>query len=223
LRTFSFAWRFSALRRAAAVGVFAVLAPALASASEWQVTPVLGVTFRGNTSIIDIQNATGVPHKEFGGAVTVLTQGIFGAEGVVSFTPGFFQVDRPRRGGEPLSTAGLVKSSYAFATMGNVVVAAPRRYTEYFLRPFVSAGLGLVRASVTDQVGIGQTASGTRLGFNIGGGAIGFLTQHTGVRFDLRYYGNVHRSAPKGAAIGPVHLRYMVASVGLVIRTKAPR
>jgi opacity protein-like surface antigen len=208
--------------RALAAASLMVLASLPAAASEWQITPMLGVTFRGNTSLVDIQNATGATHKEFGGEVTVLSQGIFGAEGVVSFTPGFFHVDRPKgRDGDPLSTAGLVKSSYAFATMGNVVVAAPRRYTEYFLRPFVSAGLGVVRASVTDAVGLGQTATGTRLGFDIGGGAVGFLTQHTGVRFELRYYSNVHSSAPRGAAIGPVHLRYMVASIGLVFRSHA--
>ena len=209
----------SVVLRALAAASLLVSAPALAGASEWQITPMLGVTFRRNTSIVDIQNATGATHKEFGGAVAVLSKGIFGAEGIVSITPGFFHVDRPKRDGEPLPTAGLVKGSYAFATMGNVVVAAPRRYTEYFLRPFVAAGLGVLRASVTDAVGLGQTH--TRLGFDVGGGAIGFLTQHTGVRFELRYYSNVHRSAPRGAAVGPVHLRYMVASIGLVFRSHA--
>ncbi len=183
---------------------------------------MLGVTFHGNTSIIDIQNATHLPHKEFGAAVTVLTKGLFGVEGVVSFTPGFFHADRPKRDGEPLPTAGLVGRSYALAIMGNVVVAAPRRYTEYFLRPFVSAGAGLLRASVTDTVGLGSTASRARAGFNVGGGAIGFLTQHTGVRVDLRYYSNVHSTAPRGATVGgPLHLRYLVLSVGLVFRSHA--
>jgi hypothetical protein len=200
-----------------------LLAPCVAAASEWQITPMIGVTFHGNTSIVDIENATGAAHKEFGGAVTVLSQGIFGAEGVVSITPGFFHVERPSRDGEPLGTAGLVTSSYAFAAMGNVVIAAPRRYTEYFLRPFVSAGVGVLRASVTDKAGLGQTATGTRAGFDIGGGAVGFLTEHTGVRFDLRYYSNLHHSPPRGAAVGPVHLRYMVASIGLVFRRHASR
>jgi Outer membrane protein beta-barrel domain len=208
--------------RALAAASLLLWVPSTAAASEWQMTPMLGVTFRGNTSLVDIQNATGATHKEFGGAVTVLSQGIFGAEGIVSITSGFFHVDRPKsRDGDPLPTAGLVTSSYAFAAMGNLVVAAPRRYTEYFLRPFVSAGFGLLRASVTDKAGLGE--SHTRAGFDVGGGAIGFLTEHTGVRFDLRYYSNVHRSAPLGAAVGPVHLRYMVASIGLVFRSHASR
>jgi len=183
---------------------------------------MLGVTFRGNTSIVDLQNATHLTHKEFGAAVTVLSKGLFGVEGVLSFTPGFFHADRPQRDGESLPTAGLITSSYALALMGNVVVAAPRRYTEYFLRPFVSGGAGLLRASVTDSVGLASTASNARMGINVGGGAIGFLTQHTGVRFDLRYYSNVHSSAPRGATVGgPLHLRYLVLSVGLVFRSHA--
>lgn len=182
---------------------------------------MLGVTVRGNTSILDIQNATHLPHKEVGAAVTVLTKGLFGVEGVVSFTPGFFHADRPRgKDGSSLPTAGLIGRSYAFAAMGNVVVAAPRRYTEYFLRPFVSAGVGLLRASVTDKAGVAATAGNARVGFNVGGGAIGFLTQHTGVRFDLRYYTNVHGSEPQGSVVGgPVHIRYLVASIGLVFRS----
>jgi len=197
-------------------------AASTARASELHITPMLGVTFHGNTNIVDIQNATHLPHKEFGAAVSVLSTGLFGVEGVVSFTPGFFHADRPRRDGEPLPTGGFIGRSYAFAAMGNVVVAAPRRYTEYFLRPFVSAGAGLLRASVTDKAGLAATAGNARVGFNVGGGAIGFLTQHTGVRFDLRYYTNVHSSAPSGATVGgPLHLRYLVLSVGLVFRSHA--
>jgi hypothetical protein len=200
----------------------ACAAPAV-YASEVHITPMLGVTFRGNTSIVDIQNATHLPHKEFGLAVTVLSKGLFGVEGVASITPGFFHAERPRgNDGSALPTSGLIASSYAFAAMGNVVVAAPRRYTEYFLRPFVSAGAGFLRASVTDKVGVGSTASGARIGFNVGGGAIGFLTQHTGVRFDFRYNTNVHTSQPRGSVVGgPLHLRYLVASIGLVFRSHA--
>ena len=210
------------MRRAFAVACFCLLALPRPAAAEWQVTPLLGVTFNGNTTLVDIQHATGATHKEFGGAVTFLSKGILGAEGVLSITPGFFHVDRPHGSeGQPLPTAGLVTSSYTMAVMGNVVVAAPRRYTEYFLRPFVSAGFGVMRASVSDKAGIGE--SGTRAGFDIGGGAVGFLTSRTGVRFDIRYYSNVHRPAPQGAAFGPVHLRYLVASIGLVFRSRAPR
>ena len=56
------------------------------------------------------------------------------------------------------------------------------------------------------------------LGYNIGGGAIGFFSRTTGIRFDARYYGTVRGSDRGPIAIGDVNLRYMTLSVGLVIR-----
>ena len=78
--------------------------------------------------------------------------------------------------------------------MGNVVLTVPRRYTEYFLRPFVSGGFGLLRAAPDRPSG---AADGSRCfparartspASIIGGGAVGFFSQSTGVRFDLRYF-----------------------------------
>ena len=54
-------------------------------------------------------------------------------------------------------------------------------------------------------------------GVNVGGGAIGFLTEKTGLRFDVRYHSTLNRleGAP---AFGAAHVRYVTASVGIVIR-----
>ena len=112
----------------------------------------------------------------------------------------------------------LVTSSRTIAFMGNAVLTTPRRWTEYGLRPFVSGGLGVLRTSVTDRGNIFSTD--TNVGaFNIGGGAVGFFSRRVGVRFDFRYYANLHRSEPlEPTAFGPVHINYMTTSVGLVIR-----
>jgi hypothetical protein len=111
-----------------------------------------------------------------------------------------------------------VTGSQTMALMGNVVLTTPRRWTEYGLRPFVSGGLGLLRASTTYREGGPVPFTSNLTGFNIGGGAIGFLSQRTGLRFDLRYYANVHQPEQGPIAIGRVHLSYMTASVGVVIR-----
>jgi hypothetical protein len=47
---------------------------------------------------------------------------------------------------------------------------------------------------------------------------VGFFTQRTGVRFDLRYYSSLHDTDQGTMAIGLARLHYMTASVGLVIR-----
>jgi hypothetical protein len=174
------------------------------AAAEWHFTPLIGTTFFGNTSLIDLENATSKSHFSFGGSVALLGSGIVGVEGLVVWTPGMFT-----------GNGVLVSKSYTAAIMGNVVLTTPRRWTEYNLRPFLSGGFGTLKGSKTEVhvVFPGDFATGA---FNIGGGAIGFLSKNTGLRFDLRYYSTLGDfEAP---AFGTGHLRYMTASVGVVIR-----
>lgn len=190
--------------RALAAFWLCLLAAPLPAAAEWHFTPLLGVTFRGNTTFVDAEHATGDAHRSFGGAVTLLGGGLVGAEGLFVLTPRFFQ-----------KSGDLVQSSRVTALMGNVAVTTPRRWTEYSLRPFVSGGFGLLRVAKTEQT---FPLEANFAAFNIGGGAVGFFSQRTGVRFDLRYYSTLHETDRGAAAVGPVHVRYMAASVGLVFR-----
>jgi hypothetical protein len=192
-----------------------VLALPRTVAAEWHITPLIGFTFAGKTTIFDPQVATGKRHVNFGGAVTKLGAGVLGAEAIVVLTPGFFQTEHT-----PLETDVPrvdISSSRTLAVMGNIVLTTPRRWTEYFLRPVVSGGFGVLRASKTELNDL-LSVHTNFAGFNIGGGAVGFFSQRTGVRFDLRYYSTVHGTDHGPVAIGDVHLRYMTASVGVVIR-----
>jgi hypothetical protein len=194
------------LSRALAAGVLLVLTFPQSAAAEWHFTPMLGTTFFIKTSVVDLDAATDQIHRNFGGSVALLGSGIFGAEGLIVWTPGLFTGDK-----------GLVKNSRVISVMGNVLVTTPRRWTEYSLRPFVSGGFGLVHVSNTDVAKVFPFDSNLPA-FNIGGGAIGFLSKRTGIRFDLRYYSNLARSDEGPVAVGRVHIRYMTASVGLVLR-----
>ena len=194
--------------RVVALCAACLLGTASAASAEWHFTPLLGTTFRANTSLWDIGRGTQKSHVNFGGSVALLGEGLLGVEAIGTFTPTFFESN------------GLVTGGRAFALMGNVVVAAPRRWTEYSLRPFVSAGVGLLNAHGKDSFSL--LAPIDVLGFDIGGGAIGFLTKNTGVRLDLRYYTNlqgIDAITPSGA---PAHLRYMTFSAGVVIRKLGP-
>jgi hypothetical protein len=93
----------------------------------------------------------------------------------------------------------------------------PKRWTEYSLRPFVSGGFGWLRASQVDISGTLPVESNLG-GYNIGAGAVGFLSQRTGLRFDLRYYSSLNRPDQGPVAFGPVHLSYLTASIGVVLR-----
>ena len=213
--------------------LFVVLAPHAVSAQsqapqksgEWHFTPLVGVTFGGSTTFVDLQNGTGKAHMNFGGAVSRFGNGILGVEGIVVYTRHFFESDDPLEPGGPPPAFAIAKS-YTLSAMGNVVLTVPKRWTEYFLRPYVSGGFGMLRAVSIDQPASPQAESlfpveSNQPAFNIGGGAIGFLTQGTGLRFDFRYHAGLRHDPGKDVEVvrGPdLHLRYMTAQIGLVIR-----
>lgn len=192
-----------------AAGVLLALTFPSAAAAEWHFTPTIGWTFAADTNLSDPDFGTSKVHWNFGGSVALLGAGILGVEGTVVWTPGFFA-------GNEI----LVSKSHAVAMMGNVVLTTPRKWTEYNLRPLLSGGFGFLGVSRTENL---FPDTWNTPAFNIGGGAVGFFSKRTGVRFDLRYYNSIHRGEegcpPIGARIPPgCHVRYMTASVGVVIR-----
>ncbi len=91
---------------------------------------------------------------------------------MIVWTPGFFAGD------EVLASPDRHKS-HTVAIMGNVVLTTPRKWTEYGLRPFVSGGLGVLGV-LPHRVKTVFPDTGNIPAFNIGGGAIGFLSKRTG-------------------------------------------
>jgi outer membrane protein with beta-barrel domain len=175
--------------------------------AEWQLTPLVGLTFGADTSLVDLEGGTNKVHWNFGGTVTLIGASPFGVEGIFVYTSGFFHGER----------VTAFENDRSIAFMGNVVLAAPRGWNQYGLRPFVSGGIGLLQASATDVRGI-LSFHNNLLGYNVGGGAVGFITERTGLRFDLRYYSNLKPSDESGVSIGRVRLSYWTGSVGVVIR-----
>jgi hypothetical protein len=207
------------VRRASLPFALLVLFSALLArpaAAEWHLTPLIGFTFKGDTTLADLgtsdfELASSKVHWNFGGAVTLIGAGPIGIEAVFIYTPGFFQSDE---------STGIVQSSRTMALMGNVVLATPRRWNEYGLRPFISGGLGLLHASARDLNEIELFAKPANLfAYNIGGGAVGFLSERMGLRFDVRYFSDVRAvNDPEIVSFGPVELSYWNAAVGFVIR-----
>jgi hypothetical protein len=193
----------------ALLGVLLFSVPATARA-EWQLTPFLGLTFKGNTTLIDHEQAADKVHWTFGGTVALMGAGPVGVEGVVAYTPGFFQQD--------ITPIVDIVDSHTLAIMGNVVLTTPRSWNEYGLRPFVSGGIGLLHATATDAFEF-TPVNTNLLGYNVGGGAVGFLNDRVGLRFDLRYFSNLKPSDdPELSVTGRVHLSYWTSSVGVVLK-----
>lgn len=200
----------------AGVLVLALL-PASADA-EWHFTPMVGWTFKGGTNIQDTELAADKTHKNLGGAVSVFGEGVLGAEGIVTWTPSLFKGEQDTH---------AVETGRSISLMGNVVVTVPRRWTEYFLRPYFSGGVGLMHARVVQKEALGgdppfDPVNLDTLAYNLGGGAIGFFTDRTGVRIDVRYHSTFRRSDDFPPVVDPddAHLRYMTFSVGVVIRRR---
>ena len=149
----------------------------------------------------------------------MLGPGPFGVEGLFVNTLGFFEQENPP------TTAGVppvnIVKSRSIALMGNGVLAMPQRRTEYGLRPFLSGGIGLLHASATDFDGLTPVRTNL-LGYNIGGGAVGFFTDRAGLRFDLRYFGTLKERDVKPnelISVAPtINLSYWTAGVGFVFR-----
>ena len=181
------------------------------AAAEWHLAPMAGLTMFGDTSVVDLDQGTSRRHMNVGGAVSWLSRGLFGIEAIGTWTPRFFEGERRSISPTPAVTS---RTNGTVSLMGNVLVTLPQRWTEYGLRPFVSAGFGLLHANKPDAV---FPVKLDALGFNVGGGAVGFLSARTGVRFDLRYHTTLNRSE-QAPSFGAVHLRYVTAQVGLVFR-----
>jgi hypothetical protein len=188
------------------------LAFAAPASAEWHIVPLVGLTFHANTNALGVEPVPIPKHVNIGGAVTLLGKGIFGVEGVTVFTTGF-------RGVDPAAPIQFIQSSRVFGLAGNAVLTTPKHLTEYSLRPYVSGGIGYMRLDVAhfhpaEAFGLHENFPA----LNIGAGAVGFFTQHTGVRFDWRYYKRIGETTPGSSVPDHPEVSFMTLSVGVVFR-----
>lgn len=185
-------------------------APAAASADIF-LSPFLGVKFKGATNEIDFNNGAGARNVKTAvgiSGVVIADKGV-GVELEVAHFPRFF---------EKATTGELVTRSGVTTLSGNVMLALPISVTRESLRPYVVSGLGWMHASAGDLFGF-SPVNNDFLAFTLGAGAVGFLTDVTGLRFDLRYVRSVSSSDVSNLNPGEVaRLRFWRATVGFVIR-----
>jgi hypothetical protein len=179
--------------------------------ADWYATPAIGWTF-GTSAVVpafpvDIQEGVDRKKLTLGGTGTLLGRGMFGIEGDFSLIFAPFQPN----------PEDLVKNGRVTTAAGNFVIATPLRFSGVGLRPYASAGPGLLRIAARDD---SDTFSFARNMFalNVGGGVIGPLSEKRAVRFDLRYFrslnGSDHTKTP------PVEWSYSFwrASIGVMLK-----
>lgn len=187
------------------VSALLVLQPATGWA-EWQLKPFMGLTFGGSNTLLDFDQTAGEKKFMLGGSATWLGE-VIGIEADLGRVPGFFQT---------VSQQAVLSSSVTTLT-GNVVVALPRRISQYGLRPYVVAGGGLVRANIDHELSTLDLDRSLGV-LDFGGGATGFLTDRVGLNWDVRYFRSVGGKEGTGLSIGKEQLSFWRATMGASFR-----
>ena len=165
------------LRRPAVALLLLLWTPPATAHADWLITPFLGTSFAADTTFLVFEEGAG-RKLTLGASVSLLGDGILGLEAEIGHTPRFFE------GNDPL---GLVLTSRVTTISGSVMVAAPLALTRESLRPYFVGGIGLIQARSKHAAGLFPVARDL-LGVNIGVGTIGFVTERTGLRFDIRHF-----------------------------------
>jgi opacity protein-like surface antigen len=98
-----------------------------------------------------------------------------------------------------------------------VIAAAPIGLTRESLRPYVTAGLGLLRAKI-DYTVSALDVNRTLFAMAAGGGVMGAIGLRTSLRFDLRYFKSISGEPTAGEGFGTARLRFWRAAAGVTFR-----
>jgi len=134
--------------------------------------------------------------------------GVIGGELDFGYSPSFF------------GTNTDFGNNSVIDVMGNVIVGVPIGGTHGAgIRPFVTAGIGLLRTQIDGGTIARVSSSSNDLGWNAGAGVMGYFSDHVGLRGDVRYLRNVeNNSTSTSLDFDPGNFHFWRASIGVVIR-----
>src|SRR5260370_718407 len=123
-----------------------------------------------------------------------MSGGIVGAELDLGWSPSFF------------GTTNDFGNNSVIDVMGNLIGRTP-------------AGLGLLRTQIDGGTIANVSSSHNDLGWNAGGGLMGYFSDHFGLRGDVRYLRNLQNNS-SGTSINfdPGNFHFWRASIGVVVR-----
>lgn len=185
-----------ALRYLTAVVILSSSAPAYA---DGFISPWIGANFA--QEIGDGRTAIGFTGGGMGG-------GVFGAEFDFGYSPSFFGEDN------------VFGDNNVVTMMGNLILGIPfGGQVGGGVRPYGSGGLGLIRSSAEDLLSL-ETFTENTLGWNLGGGIMGYFGDHFGIRGDLRYFRTIGLDELLGGHFeaGTDSINFWRVSVGVVFR-----
>jgi len=175
-----------------------IYAPAQARA-EGYISP--WVAANSGTGFDNGRAAVGLQAGAMGG-------GVIGGEVDFGYSPSFW------------GTTNEFGNNSVIDLMGNVIVGVPVGGTHGAgIRPYLTAGLGLLRTQVDGGTIAQVSSSNNDFGWNAGGGVMGYFSDHVGLRGDLRYLRNIeNNSSSTSLDFDPGSFHFWRASIGVVIR-----
>jgi len=145
-------------------------------------------------------------HSNWGFSAGAMGNGIIGGEFDFGWAPNIFEESVPNR---------------VMTFTGNVIVGIPvGGQSGAGVRPYFVGGLGWMNSHQDASPGFAEL-NGNDFAFDLGGGVMGFFTDHVGLRGDLRYFRNVNSDLFDNDANPELKLGaldFWRASLGLVIR-----
>ena len=189
------------------LSVIALLLVAPSAQAQGFVSPHFGANFGGDTPGSNSINVGG------SGGVMV---GLVGVEVDYGFAPDFFP---PEHESADLHAVGDLST-----LMVNVVVGTFA--SSDVGGGYVSGGVGAIRVMADEPDGLFDPR-GTDLGYNIGGGAVGFFNDVMGIRGDVRYFRDLRSEELDSGDVahhdgaGSVHFGsfgFFRATVGVIVR-----
>jgi opacity protein-like surface antigen len=189
------------------------LGVATPASADWMFTPYLGVTFGGAANFGDVGDLEDNFEKKmtYGGSLTWMGAGIVGFEVDFGTTPNFFE----NTTGEGDFEFG---DSNVTTLMGNLIVGAPiGGQSGVGVRPYGSAGIGLLRSNVS-LGGLVDDLSTNELGLNLGAGAHVFFNDNVGLRGDIRYFRGLQSGDDDGVDFDLEDFDFWRGTIGVTFR-----
>lgn len=150
-----------------------MLLGATSARAEVMLTPFAGAAFGGVTERT---------RPTYGLALGFLGKGVIGLEAEFATTPEFF--------GDS-STGGLLTKNDVVTLMGSVLLAVPAGP----VRLYGAAGAGLMKTRI-EAADVVSDVNSSDFGINVGGGLIGYIGSHVGLRADIRYFRDLSDLTP---------------------------
>jgi opacity protein-like surface antigen len=186
-------------RRLVTLTLVFIIGTAAQARAQGFISPMLGFNFGGVSGCPEIRGCTDKQTNRSLGFGKLGT--IFGAETEIAYSPKFF--------GE---APGL--SSNVLTVMGNVMLA-PKAGP---VRPYLLAGTGIMKTHFELRTSSLLTTNDTSFGYVLGGGVFALVSDHFGLRGDLRYFHSFPDVTILGFTLPSEKLNYSRISAGVVLQ-----